>query len=83
MLRGPRNRAGFRHGREGQLPRAPTIRGAPTNEGPCAKADSNKGSSRQKGFNTLNVGPLGVASLSGAPLSGTPLNKGYLEWAPL
>jgi hypothetical protein len=51
-------RAGFRHGREGQLPRAPTKRGAPTNERPRAKADSNKGSPRQKGFNELGVGPL-------------------------
>jgi hypothetical protein len=53
-----RLRAGFRHGREGQLPRAPTKKGAPTNEGPRAKPDTNKGSSRQKGFNALGVGPL-------------------------
>jgi hypothetical protein len=51
-------RAGFRHGQEGQLPRAPTKMGAPTNEGPHAKADSNKGFPRQKGFNALGVGPL-------------------------
>jgi hypothetical protein len=51
-------RARFRHEREGQLPRAPTKRGAPTNEEPRAKADSNKGSSSQKGFNALGVGPL-------------------------
>jgi hypothetical protein len=48
-------RAGFRHGQKGQLPRAPTKRGAPTNEEPHAKADSNKGSPRQKGFNALSV----------------------------
>jgi hypothetical protein len=51
-------RTGFRHGREGQLPRAPTKRGAPTNEGPRAKADFNKRSPRPKGFNALGVGPL-------------------------
>jgi hypothetical protein len=32
--------------------------GALTNEGPRAKADSNKGSPRLKGFNALGVGPL-------------------------
>jgi hypothetical protein len=69
-LFGPYNRAGFRHGQEGQLPRTSTKRGAPTNEGPCAKADSNKGSPRQKGSNALSVSPLEWwLSLSGAPLS--------------
>jgi hypothetical protein len=46
-------RAGFRHGREGYLPRAPTKRRAPTNEGPRAKDPPDK-----KGFNALDVGPL-------------------------
>jgi hypothetical protein len=53
-----RRRARFWHGREGQFPRAPTKRGAPTNERPCAKSDSNKEFPRQKGFNALGVGPF-------------------------
>jgi hypothetical protein len=68
-------RAGFRHGREGQLPRAPTKRGAPTNEEPRAKADSNKGFPRQKGFNALDVGPLEWGPLEWGPLG--------LEWRPI
>jgi hypothetical protein len=51
-------RAGFRHVQEVQLHRAPTKRGAPTNEGPRAKADSIKGSSKKMGFNALGVGPI-------------------------
>jgi hypothetical protein len=54
----PCHRAGFRHVREVQLHRAPTNRGGPTNEGPRAKADSDKGFSSQKGFNVLDAGPL-------------------------
>jgi hypothetical protein len=50
--------AGFRHVQEVQLHRAPTERGAPTNEGPRVKVDSNKGFSSQKGFNVLDAGPL-------------------------
>jgi hypothetical protein len=53
-----RTRAGFRHVQEVQLHRAPTKRGAPTNEGPRAKADSDKRFSSQKGFNVLDAGPL-------------------------
>jgi hypothetical protein len=52
------HRAGFRHVQEVQLHRAPTKRGAPTNEGPRAKADSDKGFSSQKGFNVFYAGPL-------------------------
>jgi hypothetical protein len=43
---------------EVQLQRAPTKRGSPTNEGPRAKADSVKGSSKQMGFNVLGEGLL-------------------------
>jgi hypothetical protein len=53
-----RPRAGFRHVQEVQLYRAPTKRGAPTNDGPRVKADSNKGSLRQKGFNALDASPF-------------------------
>jgi hypothetical protein len=56
------DRAGFRHVEEVQLHRAPTKRGAPTNEGFCAKVDNNKGSSLEKGFNALGVGPLETGS---------------------
>jgi hypothetical protein len=52
------HRAGFRHVKEVQLHRAPTKRGALTNEEPCAKADSDKGFSSQKGFNMLDAGTL-------------------------
>jgi hypothetical protein len=61
-------RAGFRHGQEGQLPRAPTKRRAPTNEGPRAKADSNKDPPDKR------------ASMRWV---WTPLSGGFLEWGPL
>jgi hypothetical protein len=51
-------RAGFRHVPHVPRHRAPTKWGAPKNEGPHAKADSNKKSSRHKGFNALGAGPL-------------------------
>jgi hypothetical protein len=43
---------------EVQLHRAPTKRGAPTKEGPRAKADYNKEFYSQKGFNVLDADPL-------------------------
>jgi hypothetical protein len=45
--------AEFRHGLYGLQPRAPTKRGAPTNEGHRATAELNKGSLSQNGFNII------------------------------
>jgi hypothetical protein len=64
-------RAGFRHVQEVQLHRAPTKRGAPTNEVPCVKADSNKG----QGSGT----DLGMGERGGCPepaQKGAPTNEG-------
>ena len=49
------DRARFRHVQEVQLYRAPTKRGAPTNEGPRATAYPNKGSLSQKGVNAIGI----------------------------
>jgi hypothetical protein len=57
-----RDRAGFRHVQEVQLHRAPT------NEGPCAKAYSDKGFPRQKGFNALGASPLESGPLEYDPI---------------
>jgi hypothetical protein len=53
---------------EVQLHRAPTKREAPTNNGPRAKADSDKGSLRQKGFNALGASPLEWGPLEYDPI---------------
>jgi hypothetical protein len=59
---GPRSnndiRSGFRHVLDVLRHRAPTKKGAPTNEEPRAKADSDKRSPRHKGFNMLDANLL-------------------------
>jgi hypothetical protein len=53
---------------EVQLHKALTKKGAPTIKRPHAKADSDKGSPRQKGFNVLGVSPLEWGTLEYDPI---------------
>jgi hypothetical protein len=52
-------------------------KGGPTNEGPHAKEDPNKRSSKHKGFNALDADPLEWGPLALGPLKwGLPLKEG-------
>jgi hypothetical protein len=74
-----KSRAGFRHVPHVPWHRAPTNWGAPTNEGPRAKADSNKRSSEGRQY---FQGRLIFFAMT-VNLGVGPLEWGLLKWDPI